>query len=84
MASSTNPIIPSGTITPKMVADARRALGACHQCIEKLFAFKSAGYEFPDQESVVDDIARKAQGVLAAAEMQVLSESNGNGLQLPV
>lgn len=56
-------------ITPQMIAAARRALGHCNQCAEKIQMFKTGGYEFPDEEQLNEQIRRKAEGLIAAAEM---------------
>lgn len=67
MNTSPKTVVPH--ITPQMVASARRALGHCNQCREKIQMFGTAGYKFPDEEQMIDAIQRKAEGIIAAAEM---------------
>jgi len=68
MAFNPGPINPAPPITPQMVANAKRALGACGSCADKLAAFKAAGLEYADLEAVNNDLTAKAQSLLAAAE----------------
>lgn len=82
MSVSTKPIPPVQAITPQMVADAKRALGACHQCADKIASFRAAGYDFPDHEQMNNDIRRKAEGIIAAYESQQMYGAATNGQQL--
>lgn len=70
MAKSLDPTPPANHITPQMVNDAKRALGACHQAADKIRTFSLASYDFPEQAAINDDIRMKAEGLIAAYEMQ--------------
>lgn len=79
MATSLAPINPSQIITPTMITSARRVLGACNQAATKLATFRAAGFPFPDQEQMNDDLRQKAEGLLAAAGEHYDYSGNGNG-----
>jgi hypothetical protein len=69
MAKSMTPIAPGMPITPAMANNARKAIGACNSCSEKLAAFESAGIEFPDEKALNEDMRQKASALLAAYEL---------------
>lgn len=81
MAVSTKPIPPAQAITPQMVADAKRALGACHQCAANIASFRAAGYDFPDHEQMNNDMRRKAEGIIAAWEQQQMYGAATSGYE---
>lgn len=66
-------------ITPAMYNAARRTLGHCASCDDKLQIFEAAGYSFPDQKQMNDDVRRKAEGLIAAWEMYYADQNQGNG-----
>lgn len=65
-------------ITPQMVSEARRCLGACNMAREKIEVFKAIGQEFPEQEELANTMAKKAEGLLATAAL--LYDAAGNAV----
>ena len=69
MAKQLSPVAPQHPITAPMIAAARRALGAVNTAADKIAVFKNAGLEYPDLEAINNDLRKKAEGLLAAADL---------------
>lgn len=64
-----SPIPPTGPFTDPVIKAARRVLGACSTCSEKIAAFKAAGFEWPDEEAVNEKNRQVAESLIAASEV---------------
>ena len=79
MASAIPPLNPQQIITPAMYASARRSLGAIHQGLNRIAVFEGTGKEYPDQKEMFENMRLKAEGLIAAYEMQYPNGDAPNG-----